>query len=221
MDDKSPLDADFSTPPTTPMPAHAPAEADSDDGALGPSLSRKGSSKPSSLRIESARASWNPDIVLTNAASPEAAAKAKSPDSGAPRTATSGDQTTPRLPGVAPASTPAAIAALRASPRGLAASYREPAMPQSPYFVHSGLDRGVSLSDWLKSGRPAGQAQGDDSNDPSPQSEVFERDDDEDDTSAQSLTKQLAETAVGVREMSKQLGACIRDIRLARPLIST
>lgn len=82
---------------------------------------------------------------------------------------------------------------------------------KSPCFVHSLLDKGASLSDWLRDaqGRPTHHMQ------PSPPStnhslsgSSSEPDYDEDDDEySGSLTRQLAETAVGVREMSKQLGA--------------
>jgi NAD+ kinase len=90
-------------------------------------------------------------------------------------------------------------------------------MPDSsPCFVHSHLDKGTLLSDWLRNKhnvvessdvgvakslqRLTSPAQSDfksghDSND---ENEFFG-----------SLTKQLADTAVGVREMSKQLGAIL------------
>lgn len=107
-------------------------------------------------------------------------------------------------------------------------------LPKSPCFVHSLLDKGASLTDWLKSSSPGtGQDDGkakdrDDSkrsmsqstasltNSPTPSessnslsfqtSSPTEYDEEED--GAASLTRQLAATAVGVREMSKQLGEC-------------
>lgn len=98
---------------------------------------------------------------------------------------------------------------------------------ESPCFVHSHLDKGASLSDWLhnKQSSPTRDAdvgvskslQRSDSvysretsyprgSTTPPNSTVVEDDVDEDGDFTESLTKQLAETAVGVREMSKQLG---------------
>ena len=103
----------------------------------------------------------------------------------------------------------------------------------SPCFVHSNLDKGASFSEWLKpsngfpgiSVAPALQPT---SAHKSPSrryrkldngqvivipyqdeedEHVFDVSDYEDDEGNGSLTKRLAETAVGVREMSKQLGA--------------
>lgn len=92
----------------------------------------------------------------------------------------------------------------------------------SPCFVHSNLDKGASLTDWLRNkqngigGGDVGVAKSLQSPHPhhheyhhepaySPTSSVLESND-EDEGSGGNLTKQLAETAVSVREMSKQLG---------------
>lgn len=107
-------------------------------------------------------------------------------------------------------------------------------LPKSPCIVHSLLDKGASFADWIKSSsHGTGQDDGkpkdrDDSkrslsqstasltNSPTPSessnslsfqtSSPTEYDEEED--GAASLTRRLAATAVGVREMSKQLGEC-------------
>lgn len=99
----------------------------------------------------------------------------------------------------------------------------------SPCFVHSHLDKGASLTDWLRNKQHtligdsdvgvakslqqrhggAPQQQTYSPSTLSPASSLVESDEDEDGFGG-SLTKQLAETAVGVREMSKQLGQCSR-----------
>lgn len=107
---------------------------------------------------------------------------------------------------------------------------------KSPCFVHSHLDKGASLQDWLhaKEGEVLGTDVGvarslqqpqrpryQSNQAVSPPVELPCRDsathtlysnEDDDDPHSGSLTKQLAETAVGVREMSKQLGklSCVR-----------
>jgi NAD+ kinase len=90
----------------------------------------------------------------------------------------------------------------------------------SPCFVHSHLDKGASLSEWLHDKQPLLSRETNvgvskslqrtngiftpegSITPPNSSSDVDE------DGFAESLTKQLAETAVGVREMSKQLGQC-------------
>ncbi|QRV82617.1 ATP-NAD kinase [Ceratobasidium sp. AG-Ba] len=97
---------------------------------------------------------------------------------------------------------------------------------KSPCFVHSLLDKGASLSDWLRNTQqprpPNTRMQ------PSPPSTQMssasssEPDYDEDDEEyAGSLTRQLAETAVGVREMSKQLGRARVRSKINNVLIIT
>jgi NAD+ kinase len=109
----------------------------------------------------------------------------------------------------------------------------------SPCFVHSNLDKGASFSEWLKSsnGLPAVDVApvlkpmsadshktpsrryrkvNDEQVIPVPyeddnEENVFDASDYDDDEGSASLTKQLADTAVGVREMSKQLGALLES----------
>ncbi|KAG7446447.1 ATP-NAD kinase [Guyanagaster necrorhizus] len=96
----------------------------------------------------------------------------------------------------------------------------------SPCFVHSHLDKGASLTEWLRNKQTAlipdvgvahslqrnginGSNRSDyqiSSPPSSGSSSVISSSNDDDDEYGASLTKQLAETAVGVREMSKQLG---------------
>jgi NAD+ kinase len=116
----------------------------------------------------------------------------------------------------------------------------------SPCFVHSNLDKGASFSEWLKNSHgfppidvaPALQPMFADMPKaprrhrkldnghviPIPYEDdnvetVFDASDHdyEDDEGSASLTKQLAETAFGVREMSKQLGAFEDLIAVAHP----
>jgi NAD+ kinase len=96
---------------------------------------------------------------------------------------------------------------------------------KSPCFVHSHLDKGASLQDWLEVHAKDNEVPGSDVGVakalqqyhrpphhvelpcPDGGSHALSENDDSD-TYGGSLTKQLAETAVGVREMSKQLGEC-------------
>lgn len=106
-------------------------------------------------------------------------------------------------------------------------------LTMSPCFVHSNLDKGASFSEWLNTSNglpPINVARALQPTSPhkSPSrryrkldngqvivipyedeehEHVFDVSDYEDDDGNGSLTKRLAETAVGVREMSKQLGA--------------
>jgi len=95
---------------------------------------------------------------------------------------------------------------------------------RSPCFVHSNLDKCASLTDWLKSKQqqhrdhqqqqlradPESLINGNIGTQRTPHErsrhQLHEFDEHEDEDSFSSLTAQLAETAVGVREMSKQLG---------------
>jgi len=184
----------FSTPPTSPMP----------NGALLPSLSRR-NSRPSTLRIDQSQPDWSSDSVLEE----------QSPDSAKIKGLR--QKLTPLVPPNTAVRLQSPLTAMPGQMQPLA----------SPCFVHSHLDKGASLADWLR----IKQSQTNGNNDvglskslrwqdgryqpisnqkshvfgvqypDSPSSDALG---DEEDVG--SLTRQLAETAVGVREMSKQLG---------------
>ncbi|TFK25497.1 ATP-NAD kinase [Coprinopsis marcescibilis] len=204
----SPDTETFSTPPTTPAPN---MQMHSHDPFIQPSLSRR-NSRPSSLNTSYSQSEYRHDIeVLT------------SPDN---TVAANGNQSHP--PPMAQGSPNITLAPIKKS--GLLAS--TPQQPlRSPCFVHSHLDKGGDLSNLLKA-KP-GLAGGDlevakslqhisgdghvhfqnpNGHHPlSPESAVSSlasgyEEDDEDEYGG-SLTTRLAETAVSVREMSKQLGS--------------
>ncbi|TRM69756.1 ATP-NAD kinase-like domain-containing protein [Schizophyllum amplum] len=198
----SPENETFSTPPTTPF------DVDTD---LRPSISRR-SSRPSSLNLQQGTNGYKSDIVLDDANSP----LAQRPASASVAQTQMRDQTV----------VPASRAKLHTgSPRV------DPPL-NSPCFVHSHLDKGNTLADTLRKNKPFG----DNSNlgvakslidrgngvaprlsPDSPQSPGS----DSDGEYASSLTKQLAETAVGVREMSKQLGRARIHSNIQNVLIIT
>ncbi|KAI0036862.1 ATP-NAD kinase-like domain-containing protein [Vararia minispora EC-137] len=184
----------FSTPPSTPS-AFLDRKAAASLDPLLPSLSRKPNSRPSNLHI----AQFNPDVVLDQnspgtARSPPSQAESRDVDSVPSSAASSASDSPVYLPNII----------------------------NSPCFVHSNLDKGASFADWIRGKQgPHSFDLGVSKSLQSPMIEhsslahhrhdarsgeyVDDCDDDDDSTSA-SLTKQLAETAVGVREMSKQLG---------------
>lgn len=181
-------DADtFSTPPTSPF-----------DGSMRPSLSRK-SSRPSSLRLDSTRTEWLNNIVLETSGAANG------------HILTGNETMTP---------TSVASSYSRMDPSSSNGAPHQPM--HSPCFVHSHLDKGASLTEWLRNKQTALipevgvarslQRNGINGSDhqisppSSASSSVISSSNDESDDYGASLTKQLAETAVGVREMSKQLG---------------
>lgn len=181
----------FSTPPTTPGPGVL-------DRPIAPSLSRR-SSRPTSLHIDRKQSDWNPDIQL--ATSPDITKKSN--ENPLPPVISQDHTVVPISPGV------------------LHHMGHNPKADISPCFVHSQLDKGAQLTDWLKNKQTvvgdvgvAKSLQGVASPDPStttfsPHTSGFgSENESEDDESVVNLTKRLAETAVGVREMSKQLGVC-------------
>ena len=187
----------FSTPPTTPaawagLNGHAHGHH---DPLIRPSLSRR-SSRPSSLTIERSQPEYKLNIELETTSPPP-------PD----RNATSLNGHLAVKPIMA-AQDPNGH--LKKTPTALT----NPAV-QSPCFVHSHLDKNFALGAWkLKQDQ-----QGDlgvakslqypappDSTESYASSLASTLEDDEDEYTS-SLTTRLAETAVGVREMSKQLGA--------------
>ncbi|KAJ7594721.1 ATP-NAD kinase-like domain-containing protein [Mycena floridula] len=171
----------FSTPPTTPGP-----------DAIRPSLSRK-SSRPSSLLLEG---EWRPAISIEEV-SPDISKKMNgSQHSPMP-------ESTPKTSGPSP---------YMEAPRPALNMYQKPT--DSPCFVHSYLDKGASLNEWFRTKqngimntRSANNHNQEEPFSPSESSSssIIESTD-EDDEGAGNLTTRLAETAVGVREMSKQLG---------------
>jgi NAD+ kinase len=184
----------FSTPPTTPFPPPDPK--------IAPSLSRR-ISRPTSLHLgNSSNSEWNPDVVLDEA-SPEARKSSANRALGLPEVHR--DST----------STPTTSVPNTTVQHLQRQHVREQPM-HSPCFVHSHLDKGVSLTDWLRTrhnnlndGVSSGSSLSStgyslSSSSSGTGSTVDSPDEDEDFST--SLTKQLAETAVGVREMSKQLG---------------
>lgn len=211
-------DADdtFSTPPTSPMPDPIVSTA-SAPPPPPPPLVRKPSrlgtvSRPSSLVLD--RNSNYQDIVVDSSASP-----------AAPKT--NGGTVPVIIPTAVSSSTSASMPIASSTGSRTAAVMNghsdEPA--RSPCFVHSHLDQGASLTDWLRNKQntllgevgvaPSLQRNGREPHsglstaDSSPTSaggSVFTSNEEDDECNGGSLTKQLAETAVSVREMSKQLG---------------
>lgn len=191
----------FSTPPTSPTPDELP-----------PSFSRRNSGRPSNLQLEIDP--LQSDVVLEEQSPDSARAKLLRKNGHM----NNGPQVPPNT-------------AIRMHPSKTLPSPMQPM--QSPCFVHSNLDKGVSLADWLRTKQS--QSIGDDDVGISmsrqredgryqpianAKSHVFgvhypDRTSSEDSEFTpvdyegdygDSLTRQLAETAVGVREMSKQLG---------------
>lgn len=185
----------FSTPPATPPIQEPPSQ---------PSSRRN--SRPTSLHIDHLRsAEWNSDIVLDT--SPVA-----------------NTNNTRALPPHKDKPDPSSF--VNSQHRSRQHMNSQPI--NSPCFVHSHLDKGASLTDWLRTRTQVDHAATGDvgvarslqrpmalnklPNDDPPFLETnhnpasIDESDGEEDEFVGSLTKQLAETAVGVREMSKQLG---------------
>ena len=205
----SPDSETFSTPPMTPtifsLPEEQPPRA---------TLSRR-SSRPSSLCIQHSSGEWTPDIVLDQPSEP--------------LSKLSNGLTMPAL-GSAPSTDYAPKSPRKESQPHAPVQHRLSKQPmKSPCFVHSLLDKGASFQDWLqqsRAGTPIGVSQSlgncvaeqfqlkQPPGLPMPQPELVqespsssqEDEDDEGLLGTGSLTRQLAKTAVGVREMSKQLG---------------
>lgn len=185
----------FSTPPTTPGPQLEQEQ-------INKTISRR-SSRPTSLHIDHLqKVEWNPNLVL---------------DTSSPVITTNG-------PHISVSHSDSIVPNPSSSTHHhRSRSHMIAQTISSPCFVHSHLDKGASLTDWLKTRSGANQPAISDlgvarslqhsaapnrspfsENKPNHhQSSAAESDEDE---FVGSLTKQLAETAVGVREMSKQLG---------------
>ncbi|KAI0717257.1 ATP-NAD kinase [Cerioporus squamosus] len=205
----SPDNETFSTPPTTPnMPE------------FRPSLSRR-TSRPSHLNIMHNSSDWTPDIVLDPQQSPEIASGKTA--SGTPTSTLVNGSSKPNGNGVSVtvegpsmSNTPTITHHTVPAPTHPQRRTPSPAI-KSPCFLHSKL-QGASLMDWLGTvygDKPHDlRERGDDERNAYPDGTVSDSyseqlsplDDDEEREYASSLTKRLAETAVGVREVSKKLG---------------
>lgn len=211
----------FSTPPST------PAVQD-----LAPSLRRR-TSRPSNLRIQHAAPDFAPNIVLDQQLSPDLNRASPRPHPLPPTNGTHPPEAVPSSslgtgPGASlthPPAAPTTTPFLPSSGRphhphaSSSAQHYQPHSPStatSPYFVHSQL-QGASIQDYLHAKKCEAihdvrmeHTHTHPSADSDPysarSSEFDDLSDGYDDYDSGSLTRQLAETAVGVREMSKQLG---------------
>lgn len=228
----------FFTPPTSPCMSRTNSEGGDmeidflpTDEIIRSSLSRRGS-KPSvtSLPCLQTNIIWDHDVVVERQ-SPTNLVRNKVVLNGPIATSSpTADTITHQL---ADSTTPVYVSSSPSSfnsiPLPMDSSHRP---NKSPCFVHSHLDKGASLQDWLHPKdnnvldvdvgvarslqqsqrlRPRGS--------PSTSTPIEfpgrdgahvlsanDEDEDDEDPLSGSLTRQLAETAVGVREMSKQLG---------------
>ncbi|KAI0661132.1 hypothetical protein C8Q70DRAFT_1052240 [Cubamyces menziesii] len=214
----SPDNETFSTPPTTPSLPD-----------LRPSLSRR-TSRPSNLHLSHNSSDWTPNIVLDPQQSPEIAS-GKSQEStrtpthsltnGTKPNGTNGTAVTVEGPS-SMAEAPTITHHTVPDPVGPSQSQRRAPSPaiNSPCFLHSKL-QGPSLMDWLSSfsspkphdlrekrgGGEDAQAYPDGTVSDSYSDTLSPYADEDDEREfAPSITKQLAATAVGVREVSKKLG---------------
>ncbi|KAJ3526772.1 hypothetical protein NM688_g8220 [Phlebia brevispora] len=216
----------FSTPPTTPTTI--------DNNILDrPSLSRR-SSRPSNLRITQNATDWTSGIQVVadnlhaSADGPLSSDhtmsnKVPTPSTAVPYTNGAHPNATVSSP-LAPG--PNMTHSAGKSPRPHPPLQRQASPMRSPCFVHSKL-QGPSFGEWLREKQhkafddtsinrvdgvdvnPIGISYPDGTLSDADDIQKFHHwrdDDDDEEETAGTLTKQLAETAVGVREMSKQLG---------------
>ncbi|KAG9316425.1 hypothetical protein JVU11DRAFT_2459 [Chiua virens] len=205
------------------------------ESVIRPSLSRRGSrpSIKSSLSALQTNITWNHDIVIERS-SPDGLVGNKVTWTPAIATSNAASPTIADVITRQPScnsATPVSISSSPSSLDSIPLSMDSSHLPtKSPCFVHSHLDKGASLQDWLHTkekdvlGTDVGVARSlqrpqrsrqESQVAPAPAPELPCRDgvnpmltgiEDDDDPHSSSLTRQLAETAVGVREMSKQLG---------------
>ncbi len=201
---QSPDTDTFLTPPTTPsMPDGAFAD-------IRPSLSRR-ISRPSNLHIMHNSSDWTPNLVLDPQQSPELSV-------GKGRSGTPISTSSTLLNGTKPNGAAVAHDGAPAISNTPTITHHNPAQLApiaSPCFVHSNLQK-ESLMGWLDSSSPNHthhELRSREEKHPYPDGTVSDNsdispygDDEEDRAYARSFTKELAETAVGVREMSKNLG---------------
>lgn len=227
----------FSTPPTSPTISRTNSYGDHatdmnslpTENDIRPSLSRRGSrlSVMAALPTLQTNITWNHDIVVEQSPANLVGNKV-TPDTIA-ISPTISDAIT-HQPGTGDScATPVSISSSPSSFNSIPVPMDSSYLPgKSPCFVHSQLDKGASLQDWLHAkesevlgtdvgvARSLQQTQRLRNQDSQVHTPVeFPRRDcathilsgsEDDDPHSRSLTRQLAETAVGVREMSKQLG---------------
>ena len=183
----------FSTPPSTPVVI------------VGPMFESR--TRPPSLHIDLGLSDWNPDIELYTS-SPTSPPLTKRINSVQTAPLMEQDPTIVQVP---PSVTP----------HSDSQNHRP---DHSPCFVHSHLDKGTLLTDWLRNKHHvvdnsdvgvAKSLQRLTSPNRTAEMSAFRSDYDsnDDDEFVGSLTKQLADTAVGVREMSKQLGTFLTQFQ--------
>ncbi|EIW82885.1 ATP-NAD kinase [Coniophora puteana RWD-64-598 SS2] len=197
---------------------------------LRPSFSRRHSRLSSSSSLASLKTDidWNSDIVVEGPEEPSPSADLIHP--AEPNTlhqAQGSIRITPRTNASASASSASSSSSASSPDSGSSLFMNNDSLPtRSPCFVHSHLDKGASLQDWLHTkehnvlGTDVGVARSlqphqrpQPASDAPPveiptsdgHSDILNGNEGEE-LYGGSLTKQLAETAVGVREMSKQLG---------------
>ena len=174
----------FSTPPSTPVAVGQPVHI--------PESWRNNSTRPSS-QIDSGCSDCNSDIELST--------------TSPPLTKTKGIQTAPSM-----SQDPTIVQVLPSVT--LPSDSQNHKLVNSPCLVHSHLHKGTLLSDWIRNkhhvveSSDVGVAKSLQHLTSPAQSSDFKSGNDSNDENEfiGSLTKQLADTAVGVREMSKQLG---------------
>lgn len=216
------------------------------DNDIRPSLSRRGSrpSIVSSLSSLQTNITWDHDIVVEPQSPANLVGNKVTPDGQTIATSpTIADIITHQLP--AESTTPASISSSPSSFNSIPLSMNSSHLPnKSPCFVHSHLDKGASLQDWLHAketnvlGVDVGVARSlqqphrprhhGNSAFSTPVelpcrdgTHTLSGNEDDDDPNSGSLTRQLAETAVGVREMSKQLGRLFYTRRSASGSLCT
>ncbi|KAG6331552.1 hypothetical protein ID866_7537 [Astraeus odoratus] len=203
----------YTTPPSSPHPGDVTLEM-LPDNTIRPSLSRRGSQSPPSiwpsLSLLRTDIAWGSDFVVEQ----ESPKKTDAPHrANGPEYKGATQPIITHLESPLSSSSPSSISTA-GSPRPMVMDPNPPPK-RSPCFVHSHLDKVASLQDWLHQrekevlGIDLGVAKSLQRTKPDLQytkgpDPVISSDDE--DAHGGSLTRQLAETAVGVRELSRQLG---------------
>ncbi|KAI6044685.1 hypothetical protein EDC04DRAFT_2641625 [Pisolithus marmoratus] len=198
----------YSTPPTSPVQEDDLALEMFPNNTIRPSLSRRGSqNRPSiwpSLSPLHTDIPWNYGLVVDDV-DQQSPTKIETPHHGHSLERDGATRSVPHLESPLSGSSPSSMSTT-GSPKPVVMNTNQ--FPKrSPCFVHSHLDKGASLQDWLRERekevhhtKPRDRTLCADA----AKTVITEIDEDED--HGGSLTRQLAETATGVRELSRQLG---------------